>query len=285
MNIRKRLIRLIVIALIVYSFIYMNNNILWITRVTIDSPKIGENFNGFKIAHISDLHSKSFGRNQQRIINKIRKLKPNIVVITGDIVDSKRYSEEAIIKLTNGISKDVPIYYSTGNHEAWSGKFELSLQKKLINTGVNILRDESAIIERKGEKINILGIDDPSFDNNNYDMSYSSNSAVENAIEKALEQVDINNFSILLSHRPETFDVYARTGIDLVFTGHAHGGQIRLPFVGGLIAPNQGLLPRYDAGKYNQGYYNMIVSRGLGNSIIPIRLFNLPEIVLVTLGK
>jgi uncharacterized protein len=285
MNIRKRLIRLIVIALIVYSFIYMNNNILWITRVTIDSPKIGENFNGFKIVHISDLHSKSFGRNQQRIINKIRKLKPNIVVITGDIVDSKRYSEEAIIKLTNEISEDVPIYYSTGNHEAWSGKFELSLQKKLINTGVNILRDESAIIERKGEKINILGIDDPSFDNNNYDMSYSSNSAVENAIEKALEQVDINNFSILLSHRPETFEVYARSGIDLVFTGHAHGGQIRLPFVGGLIAPNQGLLPRYDAGKYNQGYYNMIVSRGLGNSIIPVRLFNLPEIVLVTLGK
>lgn len=285
MNIRKRLIRLLVIVLIVYSFIYMNNNILWITRIKINSPKIGENFNGFKVVHISDLHSKSFGKNQQRIINKIRKLKPDIVVITGDIVDSKRYSEEAAIKLTNEIAKIAPIYYSTGNHEAWSGKFEISLQKKLINTGVNILRGESAIIERKGEKINILGIDDPSFDNNNYDMRYSSNSAIENTIEKVLKQVDTNNFSILLSHRPEIFDVYARTGIDLIFTGHAHGGQVRLPFVGGLIAPNQGLLPTYDAGKYTQGYCNMIVSRGLGNSIIPVRVFNLPEIVLVTLGK
>lgn len=154
--------------------------------------------------------------------------------------------------------------------------------KKIEDIGVTVLRNESIFLEHQGSRIQIIGIDDPSM------SKVITNEAIDKQISNASrghEDFKENTFKILLAHRPEFFSVYTKANMDLIFSGHAHGGQFRLPFLGGLIAPDQGWLPDYTAGQYHKDYAVMVVSRGLGNSIIPQRLFNRPEIVIVTLEK
>lgn len=169
----------------------------------------------------------------------------------------------------------------TGNHEWWSGNFS-TLEEKLRNLDVNVLRNTSDEIIIRDEKISIIGIDDPSIGKESYDEYRIAEEAIKTS-SQGLEIED--SFKILLSHRPELFSLYKKFDIDLIFSGHAHGGQFRIPFFGGIVAPNQGFLPQYTAGKYTQNISIMIVNRGLGNSIIPQRLFNRPEIVVVTLSS
>ena len=148
------------------------------------------------------------------------------------------------------------------------------MEEALISAGVIVLHDESIVIEKDGQTIQMIGIDDP-------DFSYI---AADKIVSTKLETIDINEgFTMMLSHRPELFDSYVENEIDLVLSGHAHGGQVRIPFIGGLVAPNQGLFPEYDAGVYSEGKTTMIVSRGIGNSVIPIRINNRPEIVVIEL--
>ena len=153
------------------------------------------------------------------------------------------------------------------------------LKMGLAEAGVVILENQKVQITREGESITLMGIADPSFQDDY--LFGDSESVTRQAIEH--QQNESDGYTILLSHRPELFDLYVDTGMDLVFSGHAHGGQFRLPFVGGLVAPNQGFFPKYDAGEFTEENTTMIVSRGVGNSIIPIRFNNRPEIVLVTL--
>ena len=148
------------------------------------------------------------------------------------------------------------------------------LKKSLTDLGVTVLEDEKTELEREGQTITLIGLNDPSFHEN-------GSAALESALQTLIEGED--GYTVLLSHRPELFDTYARCGADLVFTGHAHGGQFRLPFIGGLVAPGQGLFPEFDSGLYTEGTTNMLVSRGIGNSIIPIRFNNRPEIIIVEL--
>lgn len=144
----------------------------------------------------------------------------------------------------------------------------------MISAGVIVLHDESIVIEKDGQTIQMIGIDDP-------DFSYI---AADKIVSTKLETMDIKEgFTLMLSHRPELFDSYVENEIDLVLSGHAHGGQVRIPLIGGLIAPDQGLFPKYDAGVYSEGNTTMVVSRGIGNSVIPIRINNRPEIVLIEL--
>ena len=142
-----------------------------------------------------------------------------------------------------------------------------------------ILENQKVQITREGESITIMGIDDPSFQEDY--LFGDSESVARQAITDLQNESD--GYTILLSHRPELFDLYVETEMDLVFSGHAHGGQFHLPFIGGLVAPNQGLFPKYDAGLFSEGSTTMIVSRGVGNSIIPIRFNNRPEIIVATL--
>lgn len=274
---KKKILFITVMIITVGIFLYMENNYIAITRIEVDSKKLPKGFNGYRIVHLSDLHNKSFGRNQERLVGKIEKLNPDMIVITGDIIDSRRYNEKPSIELIKNISRIAPVYYVPGNHEMRSGKV-LSLQKKLEAAGAIVLRNESRIVKVGTDKILVAGIDDP------YLNQKKESSVVNYKINKVIGN-NKNTYRILLSHRPEKFQIYVNNSIDLTFTGHAHGGQVRLPFVGGIIAPNQGWFPKYTSGKHEKGNSTMIISRGLGNSLAPLRIFNRPEIVVTTLKK
>ena len=198
-------------------------------------------------------------------------------MFTGDLLDRRRGGTKAGLELLERLAKTAPVYYVTGNHEGWAGNFD-RLRPQLEKRQVQVLSNTHDRFCRGKDKIYILGIDDPAIQSKFYRQS----ELVTTELQAALEGTD--GFTILLAHRPELIETYSQFGIDLVFSGHAHGGQIRLPFIGGLVAPGQGFLPRYTAGLYTHGSSVLAVSRGLGNSLFPQRLFNRPEIVVVTLN-
>jgi predicted MPP superfamily phosphohydrolase len=278
----KKLLIYFVVLMCGVLFLYYQNNFIEVTNINLELDRLPQGFDGLKIVQISDLHSKMFGENQYKLVSKIKKAKPEIILITGDMVDSKNYRELPALMLIDEIIGIAPIYYVTGNHEFWSGRFS-SLEKKLQERGVRILRGTKDTFERNGSKIEIMGVDDPAVGNSH---QYNDDGGIlSDDLQKVLKETEQQDFKLLLSHRPEQVSIYAKHNIDISFAGHAHGGQIRLPGVGGLIAPDQGLFPKYTSGKYNEGKSVMIVSRGLGNSIIPQRLFNRPEIIVVKLTK
>ncbi|PQZ53268.1 phosphoesterase [Bacillus sp. MYb209] len=260
-------------------FSYLQNNLISVSEINITSSKIPSSFKGFKILQLSDLHNKKFGKNQDVLIKKVKNLNPDIIVITGDLIDSKSYDAEISLQVIRELVTEYPVYFVTGNHEQWSGKYN-SLEKKLKKYNVTVLRNEHASIQKGEQEIYLLGIDDPDFTNENRDEG----SIIKAEIEKAKDKTQSDGYKVLLSHRPEFLEEYADEQVDLVLSGHAHGGQVRLPFIGGLVAPSQGILPKYTAGLYEKQNTSMIVSRGLGNSIIPQRVFNRPEIVVVQLN-
>lgn len=266
-----------IMFIILISFLYFENNSIQLTKKEVYSSKVSKDFHGFKIVQISDLHSKVFGKNNKRLVEKIKDEEPDIIVITGDLVDRRRYNEDKSLDFINEIKDAYPIYYVTGNHEAWSGKFT-SLERKLKERKVNVLRNEKLVVNKAGSHINILGVDDPAFSTKDYSEAYKDFEIIKNELN-SIEYDKEREFNILLSHRPELFDIYEEAGIDLAFAGHAHGGQINIPFIGGVVAPNQGVFPQYYKGAYNKNNTTMIVSRGLGNSLAPQRLFNRPEII------
>jgi predicted MPP superfamily phosphohydrolase len=275
----KIFISIVIIAVLLRFFVYFQNNVLVFSKYVLETKKISEEFNNYKVIQLSDLHSKEFGKNQDRLVSKIIELKPNMITFTGDLVDSTKYNEEISITLMEKLREIAPTYYVTGNHEWWSGKFNY-LENELIKLDVKVLRNESEIVTKGSEKILITGIDDPDIQ-----YEFEERQCINNFIKEALlENENFDGFKILLSHRPGDF--YKYEDFDLVLSGHAHGGQIRIPFLGGLVAPNQGFLPKFDSGQFNlKNNTKLIVNRGLGNSIIPIRVFNHPEIVEITLKE
>ncbi|EAO52303.1 phosphoesterase [Bacillus thuringiensis serovar israelensis ATCC 35646] len=281
-NMKKKINRIVMIICILVGFtifLYLQNNLISITEVKITSSKIPSSFKGYKILQISDLHNKKFGDNQDVLIQKIKSIDPDIIAITGDLIDSKSYDAEVSMQLIREIVKKYPVYFVTGNHEQWSGKYN-NLEKELKKYDVNVLRNEHVGIRKGEQEINLLGIDDPEFVTGNRDEG----NIIIDEIKKAKIEMQPDKYNVLLSHRPEFIKEYTNERLHLVLSGHAHGGQVRLPFIGGLVAPNQGVLPKYTAGLYVEQNTSMVVSRGLGNSIIPQRILNRPEIVVVQLN-
>ena len=254
------------------------NIALEVNEYEIVSDRIPEAFAGFRIAQVSDLHNKDFGEGYGQLLTLLSEINPDIIVVTGDLIDSRLTDLDVALEFAWQAGKIAHVYYVSGNHEARVPEYE-DLKTGLVKAGVVILENQKVQITREGESITLMGIDDPSFQEDY--LFGDSESVVRQAIYDLQNESD--GYTILLSHRPELFDLYVETEMDLVFSGHAHGGQFRLPFIGGLVAPNQGFFPKYDAGLFSEGSTNMIVSRGVGNSIIPIRFNNRPEIVLVTL--
>ena len=199
-------------------------------------------------------------------------------MVTGDLIDSRQTDIDIALGFVRQAVEIAPVYYVSGNHESRVGEYE-RLKAGLEEAGAVVLENRKVQIIREGESITLMGIDDPSF---RADYLFGDAASVAR-MEIENQRGDFDGYTILLSHRPELFDLYVDTGMDLVFSGHAHGGQFRLPILGGLVAPNQGFFPQYDAGRFDEENTTMIVSRGVGNSIIPIRFNNRPEIVLVTL--
>ncbi|EOT44379.1 hypothetical protein I568_01033 [Enterococcus columbae DSM 7374 = ATCC 51263] len=249
------------------------------TYYHIENERIPRVFDGYKIAVVSDLHNAEFGKENSQIIKIIEKEKPDMIAITGDLVDSKRLDIDVAITLVQKLMKIAPCYYVTGNHEAWIGQRFSELERKLLDEKVEVLRDRVIQLEKDQQSIQIAGVDDPDF----ADRDCSIQSSVLLSKIKDLKLSD--EYCVLLSHRPELFDTYVSEYVDMVLSGHAHGGQFRLPFVGGIIAPNQGLFPKYDAGIYTKEQTTMIVSRGIGNSVIPVRFNNRPEVEMIELNS
>ncbi|KGA97660.1 phosphoesterase [Alkalihalobacillus alcalophilus ATCC 27647 = CGMCC 1.3604] len=257
-------------------FLSDQNNRLVVTEFELEGLD-QSHFGELKIVHLSDLHSKSFGSKQRKLLNRVEELQPDLIVVTGDLIDAKKAESEAPLHLMEGLVELAPVYFVTGNHEWWSGDFG-QLEMNLEQIGVEVMRNDYKTVHLKKGQLNIVGIDDPAI---------QSNQSEEITTEQHLsvifenELIEAENYTILLAHRPEFFALYQEYDVDLILSGHAHGGQIGLPNNGGLIAPNQGLFPEYVKGMYTGKSSKMIVHRGLGNSIIPQRLFNRPEIILL----
>ena len=267
---------LIGLLIFVVLFLYEQNNRIVISKHRVKDKKVPSAFNGFKILHLSDLHNKSFGKNQVLLLNKIRKLNPDIILITGDLIDRRRTDFEPVLHLLKGLHS-IPVYYVPGNHEAWSDCYA-QLKDILISHELVVLENEERCIVRDHQRLYLYGLKDPGFYNKD-DHKLKS----RDQLHAQLEAWKPEGFSILLSHRPEYFDVYASHAIDISFSGHAHGGQIRFPFIGAIVAPHQGFFPKYSAGMYQINTSRLFLSRGLGNSLFPFRIFNQPELILVSL--
>ncbi len=270
---------LIVVLLALTIWTIWGNTALMVSTVTVSSNRIPAAFDGFQIAQVSDLHNAVFGKNNAELLQALSECEPNIIVITGDLVDAEHTEIDIALDFAKEATQIASTYYVTGNHEASLPQYD-ELKTGLESIGVVVLEDASMQLEYKDEAITLIGLSDPNLTIKG-DMFGEIPAMVDTKLQGLIE--DRDDYTILLSHRPELFETCVNCGVDLVLSGHAHGGQFRLPFIGGLVAPNQGLFPRYDAGLYTKGDTNMIVSRGLGNSIIPIRFNNRPEIVLLKL--
>ena len=267
------------ISVILIILAIRGNTALVLSEFSISSDHLPASFSGFRVAQVSDLHNAEFGENNAKLLQLLSECQPDMIAITGDLIDANHTDIETALAFANEAVKIAPVYYVSGNHEARCSEYD-TLKTGLESAGVIVLADEAVYLERDGETIAILGLADPDFSIKG-DLFDEIPAMVSTKLNGLLEQETA--YSVLLSHRPELFETYAACDVDLVLSGHAHGGQFRLPFVGGLIAPNQGLFPKYDAGLFTKGNTNMIVSRGIGNSIIPIRFNNRPEIVLIEL--
>ncbi len=230
--------------------------------------------NGFTIVQISDLHNARFGKEQARLLKAVAEQEPDIIAVTGDLVDSSHTDLNIAMEFMKQAVGIAPVYYVTGNHEGWLGATYGELEKRLEEAGVFVLNNTMYSGQFEGMDLNIAGVHDPDMPGNNIVLA-----------RQVIPELtaDAEGYTILLSHRPELFDTYAESNINLVLSGHYHGGQFIIPFIGGVIAPGAGLFPDYTEGTFTKSGTTMVVSRGLGNSVIPVRINNRPEVVVVRL--
>ena len=265
---------LLIVALL-FLFVYYQDNHLVVSEYTYTNNDIPTEFDGYRIVQLSDLHDKQFGQNQETLISYIHDIKPDAIFLTGDFVTAKSivHTEELVREL----SSKYEMFFVPGNHEAGYTKYD-ELKTILVDNNVRILENEVTAIIKDTASINVIGLLDPSF----YKQSAAAN---VKEMEHALESLTANleGSTLLLAHRPEHIDIYSKYNINLVFSGHAHGGQFILPFVGSVYAPGQGLFPKLTQGMRNVDETTIVISRGLGNLAPVPRLFNYPEIVVVTL--
>lgn len=268
-------------ALALSAWTVWSNTALTVTPVTVASRRIPAGFSGFRIAHLSDLHNARFGRGNAKLLKLLAGTGPDITVITGDLVDSRHTDVKTALDFVKAAVKIAPVYYVPGNHEARLDQYP-DIRAALTAAGATVLEDQIAPLTRGGDTVILAGLTDPHFTVRKHPFRRVRVPAlVRRRLRDLIRREE--GYHILLSHRPDLFSSYARCGVDLAFCGHAHGGQARLPFIGGLFAPDQGLLPRYDAGLYTRGNCRMVVSRGIGNSLCPLRFNNRPEVVVVEL--
>ena len=262
------------------GWLWWGNRAVMVHTISVTDQRLPQDFEGFRIAQISDLHNEVFGTGNGELLTLLAGTRPDIIVITGDLIDSRRTDVSAALEFVRGAVEIAPVYYVAGNHESRIPEEFWMLERCMENLGVSVLRGERTLLTREGAAIALIGVDDPTFQDKD---SANWPGIVEEELGRLREE---GLYSILLIHRPELLETYARAGMNLVFSGHAHGGQVRIPFVGGVIAPNQGFFPQYDGGLYTMGDTQLVVSRGLGNSLCPLRVNNRPEIVLAELhGK
>ncbi len=259
------------------SWAAWRNTRLEVTRSVFSSPCIPAGFSGCRIVQVSDLHNKTFGRGNDLLLEAIKQAAPDCIFITGDFVDSRNTDLGISLDFAQKAATIAPAYYVPGNHEARLGEQYLQLTQGLKRAGVTVLQNQKTTLTRGGDTIHLIGIEDPGF----------QSGEKESTVSAALSRLTVPEraYTILLIHRPELFPLYAKFPIDLVFSGHAHGGQIRIPYLGGVYVPSQGLFPEYDAGRFTRGKTTMFLSRGLSNGLFPPRIHNRPELLVVELRR
>lgn len=279
----------LVILTIAGSLIYGNNTIK-ISRFLISMDKLPRGHAGLRIVHISDLHGKQFGQQNMRLARAIARLEPDLIFVSGDMINSHSDDGSAFINLLYELKGICPVYCSLGNHEqivrgtAGTDRYDRFI-KRLREAGAVLLDNERAEIEAGGATFGIYG-----FTSELYHYSSRSVSDMWKGAELKVEFIETrlgrprdDEVTILLAHNPKYFQEYVAWGADLVCAGHVHGGVVRLPFLGGLLSPDVTFFPPYSAGLYRSGETAMHVSRGLGNSVIPFRIFNRPDLSLLVL--
>lgn len=274
---RGCLTALIILALIAAAAAFLikdSREDLEISRYEVASQKLPESFDGFKIVQLSDLHGAEFGEDGMGLVEKVKELEPDIIALTGDFVTDEG-DLAAVEKLAARLVKLCPVYFVSGNHEFGSG-LAIKVRNILERAGVKYLSNEYLTISRGEDEILLGGVEDP--------LAYADMLSPDELAQK-MNDAAPDAFKILLGHRNYWMTEYPELPVDLIFCGHAHGGLIRIPGVGGLIGTDRRLFPDFDAGQFNNGRYTLIVSRGLGNSVPIPRIFNRPEIVCVELSS
>lgn len=273
----------IIILLAVVSYIISLAKID-ISKYEVVSEKIPKEFDGFKILQLSDIHNRNFGKESERLIKKIDAEKPDIIVVTGDMVSSNVTDFSRFFSLMEKLGEKYTVYYIFGNHEQrLSIENQGKIVEKLRALKINVLNNDEVHINKGTERIKIYGLQQNLIYYNNYLKYRKEYKYTVEDMSQIFDKPNDKVFNILLSHNPLYFETYEKWGADLVFSGHVHGGLIRFPLLGGIISPERKLFPRYSGGKYEINDSNMIVSRGLGNSTINLRVFNNPEICVVEL--
>ena len=274
---RGCLTALIILALIAAAAAFLikdSREDLEISRYEVNSKKLPESFDGFKIVQLSDLHGAEFGEDGMGLVEKVKELEPDMIALTGDFVTDEG-DLAAVKKLAGRLTELCPVYFVSGNHEFGSG-LAIKVRNILERAGVKYLSNEYLTISRGEDEILLGGVEDP--------LAYADMLSPDELAQK-MNDAAPDAFKILLGHRNYWMTEYPELPVDLIFCGHAHGGLIRIPGVGGLIGTDRRLFPDFDAGEYNNGRYTLIVSRGLGNSVPIPRVFNRPEIVCVELSS
>ena len=272
-------IALIVLAGIII-FLYLQNNILDITQYNIKSNDCGS----LKIVQLSDLHSKPFNK----VLKKTQELNPDIICITGDYINDKCKNKDKMLNFGKELVKIAKVYYITGNHERRLKNFD-SIMQELSDIGFIVLLNRISVYNDKGFDVNILGLDENQADFKDYKARKNGTFVYKDMSPYFAELENNSGFKIVLSHFPENFENvkemnYSQYNFDIQLSGHAHGGQFCLPFIGPVFSPGQGLFPKYAKGSFGDRP-KLIVSRGLGNAEFPFRLFNHPEINVININQ
>lgn len=279
-KVRRRKIALSIISIILVcsiGYLLYGNFYVDIQHFDINTDKLPDSFNNYLIAHIADYHNRGSALVDKQILSSLQEEKPDIIVITGDLIDCEKLDVDKALSFADELCDIAPVYFVAGNHEANVSKFNFTGFCYLINglkeLGVTFLRNDFVKISNEaGDTFNLYGIHDPYF--------YGGYEQVFQRTEILCDELDMNidEFNVLLAHHPETLAVYKKFKIDVVFSGHAHGGQITL-FGTPIVAPDQKLFPPYTEGLYRAGVTKLIVSRGIGYSNFPLRVFCNPHLV------
>lgn len=267
---KHRWILPVLAILVVLTLIALDERLI-LRTYTVVSPKLTTEV---RLAVVTDFHSSD---NADDVVAMVASCAPDAVLLVGDLFDDDTQNRptERTLSLMRQLSALYPCYYVSGNHEAWTGEMD-ALYQQTEEAGVTVLRMSSGVLTVRGQRIALCGVPDP------YEMVFSGAPDTEEQLRQALEDVDSADFTVLLAHRPELLAKYAQFPLDLVVSGHAHGGQVRIPGVlNGLYAPNQGWFPKLAGGAYTQDGTTLIVSRGLAVRTRLPRIFNRPEVVLV----
>jgi predicted MPP superfamily phosphohydrolase len=271
------IVLLAILALFIGYLIWENSGFA-ITHYTYQTRSVPDELDGMKILLITDLHNKEFGENNETLLSAIREGAPDLIAITGDLISRNDTDLSPAVNLAKACTEIAPVYYVTGNHERQSALGE-QLIAQLEEAGVTVLMDEAATFTYGEGKISLWGISD---DLQQYEREYPDAGQLSFTLSR-LRLEGNQSFRILLAHEPQYFSTYAKSGVDLVLSGHTHGGQFRIPLIGAVYCPDQGFFAKYQSGIYKEGDTTMYLSRGLGSSTIPFRAFCRGELVFITL--